>query len=434
MTTIAPVSGVLAPGTANVGVGIIEPGAAAQQSFQEALHRPVTTLQMEPGQAVDRLGGKVMEWVETAYDRVQRNAVPELGTASAPATSEAGSPSNGGAQQAAEKPDAAHQALQMLEHAFSFAIQATLISKIATESNSDLQHLSERAMRMVHAERKRQRAVRGRGLNIVLLLGLALALTGCKGDLYSRLSEKEANLIIALLLRSGIAADRLEAKDGSNTVRVEQERFADAVTLLNASGLPHAKFEDMGSVFSGNGLVSSPTEERARLVHALNQELARTITEIDGVISARVHVVLPKNDPLRHDQVPSAASVFIKHDARAEISALLPQIKTLIANSVEGLTYDKVAVVFVRGNPEPVEFSPSMSIETTASLTSRGGQPGYGDRLLLEVSAAVGAGLLGSVGLFWLWRRRARAGDAPGGAPLRRETGTRLRDPLRVVS
>jgi type III secretion protein J len=286
---------------------------------------------------------------------------------------------------------------------------------------------------MARVEDKQWRAVRGRGLNVVLVLGLAFALSGCKGELYSRLSEKEANLIIALLLHNGIAADRLQAKDGSNTVRVEQERFADAVTLLNASGLPRAKFEDMGSVFSSNGLVSSPTEERARLVHALNQELARTIMEIDGVIAARVHVVLPKNDPLRHDQVPSAASVFIKHDARTEVAALLPQIKTLIANSVEGLTYDKVAVVFVRGNPEPVEFSPSTSIETTASVPSHDGYPPSGNPLILELSAAAGAGLLGSVGVFGLWRR-TRAGHASGNAARQQGAGTRVRDPLRVVS
>ncbi len=276
-------------------------------------------------------------------------------------------------------------------------------------------------------------AARGHGLNLALVLGLAFMLSGCKGELYSRLSEKEANLMMALLLRNGIAADRLQAKDGSNTVRVEQERFADAVTLLNASGLPHAKFEDMGSIFSSNGLVSSPTEERVRLIHALNQELARTIMEIDGVISARVHVVLPKIDPLRHDQVPSsAASVFIKHDARAEIAVLLPQIKTLIANSVEGLTYDRVAVVFVRGSSDPVEVSPSTSIETTASVLSHDGSALRDGPLILQVSAAVGAGLLGSIGIFQLWRR-ARVGYAQRNAP-RREARRPARDPLRVVS
>jgi hypothetical protein len=131
MTTIAPVGGVMASGTTSVSA--VEPGAAAQQSFQEALRPPIATLQMEPTHAVDQLGGKVMEWMETSYERVQRNAVPELGLMPAPASG-TGSPNNGGAAQAAEQPDAGRQALQMLEHAFSFAIEATLMSKISTES------------------------------------------------------------------------------------------------------------------------------------------------------------------------------------------------------------------------------------------------------------------------------------------------------------
>jgi type III secretion protein J len=280
---------------------------------------------------------------------------------------------------------------------------------------------------------KRPCAGRHRGLRAMLMLGLLLAVGGCKADLYSRLAEREANLIIATLLRNGIAADRLEAKDGSNTVRVEQERFADAVTLLNAAGLPRAKFETMGDIFSNNGLVSSPTEERARFIHALNQELARTVTEIDGVISARVHVVLPKNDPLRHDQAPSAASVFIKHDARAEVTSLLPQIKTLIANSVEGLTYDKVAVVFVRGDAKAVELAPTATIETTASLGTHEADAAGRMHLTIGLAAAAGAGIVCSVGFFWLWRR-SRETAALGARRTHHGGSARPRDPLRVAS
>ena len=272
----------------------------------------------------------------------------------------------------------------------------------------------------------------GRALRVMLMLGLLLAVGGCKADLYSRLAEREANLIIATLLRNGIAADRLEAKDGSSTVRVEQERFADAVRLLNAAGLPRAKFETMGEVFSSNGLVASPTDERARFIHALNQELARTVTEIDGVVSARVHVVLPKNDPLRQDQAPSAASVFIKYDARVEVTSLLPQIKTLIANSVEGLTYDKVAVVFVRSEAEALESAPSATIDTTAALgTHEADAAGRGQLIWLAAAAVVG--IVCSVGFFWLWRRARQA--AVLGARRTRDGGSaQPRDPLRVVS
>ncbi|OAF03759.1 EscJ/YscJ/HrcJ family type III secretion inner membrane ring protein [Bradyrhizobium centrolobii] len=182
-----------------------------------------------------------------------------------------------------------------------------------------------------------------------------LLLTGCKADLYSKVQEREANEMLALLLDKGVDAIRLVAKDGTSTIQVEEKQLALSINLLNAEGLPRQTFKNLGEVFKGSGLIASPTEERARYVYALSEELSRTISDIDGVLSARVHVVLPKNDLLRLDATPSSASVFIRHDSNANLSVLLPQIKMLVANSIEGLSYDKVAVVFVpveRASPE----------------------------------------------------------------------------------
>ena len=80
---------------------------------------------------------------------------------------------------------------------------------------------------------------------------------------------------------------------------------------------------------------------------ALSQELERTISQIDGVVTARVHVVLPINDPLRQQQPPASAAVFIRHGAEAAVDALVPQVKMLVSHSIEGLTYDNVTVVLV---------------------------------------------------------------------------------------
>lgn len=183
-------------------------------------------------------------------------------------------------------------------------------------------------------------------VRLLILLPL-LFLMSCRSDLYTRLTENEANEIVALLMRNGISANRVAAKDGTSIVRVEESSISDAVTLLNDAGLPRPKFATMGEVFADTKLISSPTEERARFIYALSQELSKTLSEIDGVISARVHLVLPKNDPLREDAKPSSASVFIKHDAAIAMVPLLPQIKTLVTNSIEGLTYDKVSVIFI---------------------------------------------------------------------------------------
>jgi type III secretion protein J len=88
-------------------------------------------------------------------------------------------------------------------------------------------------------------------------------------------------------------------------------------------------------------------QERAQMIFALSQELSRTVSEIDGVLSARVHLVLPENDPLRQQLVPSSASVFIRHRGNMPVGNLVPQVKMLVANGVAGLSYDKVSVVLV---------------------------------------------------------------------------------------
>jgi type III secretion protein J len=179
------------------------------------------------------------------------------------------------------------------------------------------------------------------------MLPLLVALTGCKADLYTKLQEREANDMLALLLNSGINAVRVMVKDGTSTIQVEEKQIAFSINLLSTKGLPHQPFKNLGEIFTGSGLITSPTEERARYVYALNEELSRTISDIDGVISVRVHVVLPHNDLLREGATPSSASAFIRHDAKSNLAILLPQIKMLIANSIEGLSYDKVEVVFV---------------------------------------------------------------------------------------
>lgn len=201
---------------------------------------------------------------------------------------------------------------------------------------------------------------------------IAVALAGCKVDLYTKLSENEANEMVAVLMRNGIQAMRTSAKDGSSVVRVDEDSFSEAVTVLTENGLPRQKFATMGDVFADNKLVSSPIEERARFIYALSQELSKTLSEIDGVFAARVHLVLPRNDPLRVDEKPSSASVFIKHDSSISMMSLLPQIKTLVTNSIEGLTYDKVSVVFVpaeKARNKPVQEAAKVPYSTANNLS-----------------------------------------------------------------
>ncbi|MEL7151952.1 MAG: type III secretion inner membrane ring lipoprotein SctJ [Pseudomonadota bacterium] len=206
-----------------------------------------------------------------------------------------------------------------------------------------------------------------RSLRILSAILMCFSLTACKTDLYSGLSEREANEMIAIMQRAGLSVARHPEKSGTLAVQVEQTQFAEAVELLRSHGYPKDRYVTLGDVFEGNGFVASQTEERARFIYAMSEELSRTISEVNGVLSARVHVVLPTTDPLSRDSTPSSASVFIRYSDKSDITELLPQIKVLVANSIEGLSYDKVSVGFVAVNVldtigTPVDLAPATAV------------------------------------------------------------------------
>ncbi|MDG4884023.1 type III secretion inner membrane ring lipoprotein SctJ [Mesorhizobium sp. WSM4884] len=182
---------------------------------------------------------------------------------------------------------------------------------------------------------------------VTLVLVAMLLLQACSVELYSNLNQRQANEIVATLMRHGIPAQREAGKDGKMTVSVQKGHFAEAMAILDESGLPKQEFQTLGEVFKRDGLVSSPVEERATMIYGLSQELSQTISDIDGVLSARVHLVLPENDPLRQQLVPSSASVFIRHRASVPMNELIPQVKMLVAKGIAGLTYDNVSVTLI---------------------------------------------------------------------------------------
>jgi len=189
---------------------------------------------------------------------------------------------------------------------------------------------------------------RCRAVRLMIVVAMASLLQACDINLYTNLSEREANAMVAVLLRDGIPASRKVQDNGQLTVVVDEKRFGEAMSALEDAGLPGQSFSNMGQVFKSNGLVSSPVQERAQMVYALGEELSHSVSEIDGIVSARVHVVLPDNDLLKRVISPSSASVLVRYDPATDINPLIPQIKTLVANGISGLSYDGVSVTAIK--------------------------------------------------------------------------------------
>jgi type III secretion protein J len=178
-------------------------------------------------------------------------------------------------------------------------------------------------------------------------------LSGCgEQDLFVQLAEPQANETVAALRIAGVAAEKVAREGGAFAVRVPQEAFPHAVEILRAQGLPRGGFDTLGQVFRKDGFLSSPLEERARLAHALSQEIANTLSSIDGVVLARVHVSMPEKDRLADKPALAAASVFLKHRAGLDLTGQTGSIKALVVHSIEGLAYENVTVAMFPADDE----------------------------------------------------------------------------------
>ncbi len=244
-----------------------------------------------------------------------------------------------------------------------------------------------------------------------LVIGLCLViLTGCKVQLYTGLTEKEGNDMLAILLDSDIQAEKAIDKDGIVTLTVGTDDVSRAIRLLRGHGFPKDRFSSVSDIFPKDSLISSPTEEKARYTYSMSQELSATLSMIDGVLTARVHVVLPQDSGANEDNFPSSSSVFIKYTPDLELTGFVPKVKTLVANSIEGLSLDKITVSLfpaVQASPErvllPQELDSVLSIDVTPESSAR---------LLLIVGGMAALSLLTlgiSLLFFFLWWRQRTA-------------------------
>lgn len=241
-----------------------------------------------------------------------------------------------------------------------------------------------------------------------LFLACLLFLTACKTEIYSAMPEREANEMMGVLLDGGVQAAKISGKEGFS-LSVDASEVQRALEILSANGLPRSKRETIGQVFAKSGIVSSPFEDRVRYVYALSEEVAQTLQEIDGVLVARVHIVMPEAPALGEVAKPSSSAVFIRTREGYDLEYLTPQIRRLVANSIEGLTFDAVTVVLVESRPAVAK-----AVRDEAGMRSvlPGVQVHMGSVLLFWVWFG-GMGLLGLVGTGvggWLaWERWGKA-------------------------
>lgn len=249
-----------------------------------------------------------------------------------------------------------------------------------------------------------------------LALAACLALAGCKTELYRGLTETEANTVVATLLSAGINATKVAAED-SFTVQVDESDMLRSISLLNEKGLPREERADMGKVFQKSGIMSSPFEERVRYIYALGEEVSKTLSQIDGVVTARVHIVLPEEPQLGQPMKPSSAAVFIKYQPGVDLDFFVPQIRRLVSSAIEGLDYAAVTVVLSEaqtlGGSGQNAGPPTTAVLPGVSVLATDAEAFW---TYVYFVSALFLALVGAVaGLGWMLWRKGR-GKRPAGA------------------
>ena len=243
--------------------------------------------------------------------------------------------------------------------------------------------------------------------DFVLILGICLTAFGCQKTLYKDLQEKEANEMMVLLMESGISSSKdYNDRSGRVSLKVDEGDVTRSVSILSENGYPKDSHTNLGEVFAKTSLISSPTEEHARYTYALSEDLSQTLSELDGVIHAKVHLVLPQMKGKVRTQ--ASAAVFIKHSESVKMANFIPQIKLLVQGSVEELKYEDVNVALF---PSLRDVA-SQKEKVAASQGFMAGKLGSFGGSWLYVLLAI-AGLLALVALYNVYQLRQPEGSMP---------------------
>ena len=158
------------------------------------------------------------------------------------------------------------------------------------------------------------------------------------------------------LLRSANIPFRIDS--GSGALAVPQDNLGDAKLALAAAGLPASQAGGFESMSQDQGFGTSQFVENARYQHALENELARTISNLRPVREARVHLALPKPSAFTRQKEPASASVVLQMQSGSTLEqGQVAAIVHLVASSIPALPPENVTVVDQFGrmlsNPDP---------------------------------------------------------------------------------
>ncbi len=186
------------------------------------------------------------------------------------------------------------------------------------------------------------------GLAASIALGVAVVNWSQEPDyvpLYGSISQTDSAKVVQALEQRGVPY-KLEG----TTIAVPAEQVHQMRLQLAGQGLPGNSHQGFELLDQEQPFGTSSFMENARYHRALEGELTKSISALDTVVGARVHLAIPKQSAfLRRRSQPSASVLVNVAPGRELQEEYVAGIVNLVASSIPGMEADKVTVVDQRG-------------------------------------------------------------------------------------
>ena len=125
--------------------------------------------------------------------------------------------------------------------------------------------------------------------------------------LYSNLEPTQASPLVQYLREQNIP---YSLDDFGSTIKVPAERADELRIEMAGKGMPFT--QGLGfEIFDEESLGTTDFERQVKMQRALQEELRRTITSLDAVMQARVHLTIPE-PRLFLRTAESSAAIYLK--------------------------------------------------------------------------------------------------------------------------
>lgn len=183
------------------------------------------------------------------------------------------------------------------------------------------------------------------GAVILIIVGLVTFLLLQKKDpyqyLFVDLSPEDVTAISNFLSQNNAGEFHIDKKG----IKIPPQDIDRIRLLLSQEGLPNKGVVGWEQ-FDSEDFTRTEFEQEIQRLRAIQGELSRTISAIEGINSARVHIVMPKHSLFVRDEKKPTAAIYIKTKRGFELERKQTRgIQHLVSRSVEGLNPNQITII-----------------------------------------------------------------------------------------